>query len=183
MMKKTMVLCAVMLISMLAWAQTNIRKSKYVSNENWEIINSNPEYARAIIAVQDSLMAGLEISAQHLQNLMPRTYNEFRIFFAMEDYAYVKNDSVFFYSEKAIYYVAGNYAKADTLDMIGCYLKMFEWSDGWVGELLYTEAVEIERRNPEKFKRIASTAGWYEKWKAYRDAYIEWESQQKNKND
>ena len=24
---------------------------------------------------------------------------------------------------------------------------------------------------------------WYEKWKAYRDAYIEWESQQKNKND
>ena len=64
-----------------------------------------------------------------------------------------------------------------------CYLKMFEWKDGWVGDLLNTEAVEIERRNPEKFTRLAADADWYENWKAYRDEYIEWESQQKNKNE
>ena len=38
-------------------------------------------------------------------------------------------------------------------------------------------------RHPEKFTRLAADADWYENWKACRDEYIEWESQQKNKNE
>jgi len=170
-MKKTMIFCVIALFSLIAGAQTDLRRAKGVSDEDWERINSNPEYFKAVLAVQDSLLAGQVISVQHLQELMPKTYEEFLIFITMENYAVIEKEGGSSESERAIYFIAGNLAKADSLDMMRCYLKWFEWCDGWVGELVWGDAVEIERRHPEKFRQLMANSEWYEEWKSYRDGY------------
>ena len=168
-----MIFCVIALFSLIAGAQTDLRRAKGVSDEDWERINSNPEYFKAVLAVQDTLLAGQIVSVQHLQELMPKTYEEFRVFITMEYYAVVEidNNIIRVEDEKAIYTIVGNLAKADSLDMMRCYLKWFEWCDGWVGELVWGDAVEIERRHPEKFRQLMANSEWYEEWKAYRDEY------------
>ncbi len=34
----------------------------------------------------------------------------------------------------------------------------FEWCDGWITEEVWTEAVEKERRNHQKFKKLMSSS-------------------------
>lgn len=57
-MKKAMIFCVAMLLSLITWAQNDLRRAEELSDQEWEIINSNPDYFKAVLAVQDSLMAG-----------------------------------------------------------------------------------------------------------------------------
>ena len=171
-MKKAMIFFAMVLLSITASAQNDLRRAEGLSDQDWEIINSKPDYFKAVLAVQDSLMAGQLISVQHLQDLMPKTYVEFRIFMTMEFYAVKKDNNILVEDEKAIYTIAENLAKADILDMMRYYLKWKEWSDGWIGEVVWDATVEIENRHPEKFRQLAAKSKWYEDWKDYRNEYV-----------
>ena len=173
-MKKAMIFFAMVLLSITASAQNDLRRAEWLSDQDWEIINSKPDYFKAVLTVQDSLMAGQLISVQHLQDLMPKTFEEFRIFLTMENYAVVKTDKniIRVEDEKAIYTIAENLAKADILDMMRYYLKWEEWSDGWIGEVVWDATVEIENRHPEKFRQLAAKSKWYEDWKDYRNEYV-----------
>jgi len=173
-MKKAMIFFAMVLLSITASAQNDLRRAEWLSDQDWEIINSKPDYFKAVLTVQDSLMAGQLISVQHLQDLMPKTFEEFRIFLTMENYAVVKTDKniIRVEDEKAIYTIAENLAKADILDMMRYYLKWKEWSDGWIGEVVWDATVEIENRHPEKFRQLAAKSKWYEDWKDYRNEYV-----------
>lgn len=173
-MKKAMIFFAMVLLSITASAQNDLRRAEGLSDQDWEIINSKPDYFKAVLTVQDSLMAGQLISVQHLQDLMPKTFEEFRIFLTMENYAVVKTDKniIRVEDEKAIYTIAENLAKADILDMMRYYLKWEEWSDGWIGEVVWDATVEIENRHPEKFRQLAAKSKWYEDWKDYRNEYV-----------
>ncbi|MBR4536397.1 MAG: hypothetical protein IKO62_07060 [Bacteroidales bacterium] len=169
-----MIFCVAMLFSIIAWAQNDLRRAEGLSDRDWEIINGNPDYFKAVLAVQDSLMAGQLISVQHLQDLMPKTYEEFQIFLTMEYYAVIKTDKniIRVEDEKAIYTIAENLAKSDILDMMRCYLKWKEWCDGWIGEVVWSATVEIENRHPEKFRQLMANSKWYEDWKDYRNEYV-----------
>ena len=173
-MRKAIIFCVAMLFSIITWAQNDLRRAEGLSDQDWEIINSKPDYFKAVLTVQDSLMAGQLISVQHLQDLMPKTFEEFRIFLTMENYAVVKTDKniIRVEDEKAIYTIAENLAKADILDMMSYYLKWNEWSDGWIGEVVWDATVEIENRHPEKFRQLAAKSKWYEDWKDYRNEYV-----------
>lgn len=176
-MKKLVLTVALILIAALGMAQADLRRAEGLSDSDWNRINEYPEYFKEILAVQDSLMVGQTVSVSHLQSLMPRTYDEFLIFINMEYYAVTTSEGGIFQVEddKGVWSVAANYAKADTLDMMSLYLMWFEWCDGWIAEDVWTEAVEIERRNPQKFKKLMASSKWYEDWQVFREEYIKWE--------
>lgn len=176
-MKKLVLTVALILIAALGMAQADLRRAEGLSDSDWNRINEYPEYFKEILAVQDSLMVGQTVSVSHLQSLMPLTYDEFLIFINMEYYAVTTSEGGIFHVEddKGVWSVAANYAKADTLDMMSLYLMWFEWCDGWIAEDVWTEAVEIERRNPQKFKKLMASSKWYEDWQVFREEYIKWE--------
>lgn len=172
-----------MLVFSFCVAQNDFRRAKGLTDNDWERMTSRPEYSRELIAVQDSLLAGQTISVSHLQALMPLTYNDFRIFLNMEYYAVTTDEFGHLQAEddKGIWQIAANYAKADSLDMMKYLLMWFEWSDGWVADWLWDEAVKIERYNPQKFKELMASSKKYENWQIYREEYIKWEQSKKGK--
>ena len=180
-MKRQILLLAVMFAATLGMAQTDMRRAEGLTDQDWEGLNSHPDYAKELIAVQDSLLTGRAISVAHLQDLMPRNYNDFLIFVNMEFYAVTMTESGDFQLEddKGIWSVAADYATADSLDMMKHYLMWFEWCDGWIADDVWTRAVEIERQNPQKFKELMTSSKWYGAWQDFRDEYIEWEAKTK----
>ena len=127
--------------------------------------------------MQDSAIAGQGISIQHLQALMPQCKVDFQVFMATEPYAYIEVDGDKAESPNALYLIAGEMAAADTLDMMAQYLKWFDWSDGWVSETLWSTAVDIEKRHPEKFHRLMQSSEWYDDWQEWRDELLEYEKE------
>lgn len=144
--------------------------------DNWDRLEEKLVYFKELIDLQDSAIAGQEISIQHLQALMPQNEVDFHVFMATERCAFIKeegDDDV--ESPRALYLIAGEMAVADTLDMMEYYLKWFDWCDGWVAETVWDKAIEIETRHPEKFHRLMQSSGWYEAWKESRDEILEYE--------
>ena len=167
--------------SLTCTAQSEIRRPECnIPESDWERIHTKPDYFLQILSIQDSVMAGREISARHLQELMPRTYEDFRIFLAIENYSFVKIGEDCYESEKNIFNAIFNFAKADTLDMMERYVEWCKWSDGWVGDMIYTHYVYIEEQHPEKFQKMLKNIApqRYEDYVAYRDEYIEWRNSQ-----
>ena len=179
---KRLTFCAIMVIvSLSCAAQTEIRRPECaIAESDWERIHTKPDYFLQILSIQDSLMAGHEVSATHLQELMPRTYEDFRIFIVIENYCSVKIDGVCHELDKNILVEIFNFAKADTLDMMERYVEWLKWSDGWAREMIYIHYVYIEEQHPEKFQRLLKSIApqWYDDYVAYRDEYIKWRDSQ-----
>ena len=145
--------------------------------DRWNELDEKLDYFKELIDLQDSAMAGNDISIQHLQALMPQNEVDFMVFMASERYAFIEVDGEKQESSKALYLIAGEMAAADTLDMMAQYLKWFEWSDGWVSETLWDKAVEIEKCHPEKYHRLMQSSECYEAWQEYRDELLEYEKE------
>ena len=64
-----MIFCVMALFSLIAGAQTDLSRAKGVSDEDWERINSNPEYFKAVLAVQDSLLRFVLLFTQDMATL------------------------------------------------------------------------------------------------------------------
>ena len=126
--------------------------------DNWYQLDEKLDYFKELIDLQDSTIAGQEISIQHLQALMPQNKADFVVFMATERYAIVKEGDDDVASPNALYLIAGEMAVADTLDMMELYLKWFDWCDGWVAETVWDKAIEIEKRNPEKFHELMKSS-------------------------
>ncbi len=122
--------------------------------DNWDRVEEKLVYFKELIDLQDSAIAGQEISIQHLQALMPQNEVDFHVFMATERCSFIKEGDDVVESPKALYLIAGEMAAADTLDMMVQYLKWFDWCDGWVAETVWDKAIEIEKRHPEKFHRL-----------------------------
>ena len=147
--------------------------------DNWDRFEKKLDYFKELIDLQDSAMAGQEISVRHMQALMPQNEVDFHVFMATERCAFIYEDDEAAESPMALYLIAGEMAAADTLDMMEQYLKWFDWSDGWVSETLWDKAVEIEKRHPEKFHQLMQSSEWYEDWQEYRDELLEYEKESK----
>ena len=145
--------------------------------DNWDKLDEELAYFKELIDLQDSAIAGQEISIQHLQALMPQNKVDFQVFMATERYAIVKEGENDVESPNALYLIAGKMAVTDTLDMMEQYLKWFEWSDGWVSETLWSTAVDIEKRHPERFHELMKTTECYDAWQEWRDESVEYEKE------
>lgn len=146
-----------------------MRGSVYQDNQ-WDLILRHEDYFRALLAVDDSLAAGFHVPARRLQALMPHDKETFLVLFNLEDY----NTSYYF---PVIYDTMASLALADSLDMMDRFLRLMQWSDGWVSEYVFDYAIKIERRHPKKFRRVMKRykAEW-EMYKEIKKAYEEWES-------
>ena len=143
--------------------------------ESWDHFEDKFDYYKELIDLQDSAIAGQEISIRHLQALMPQNKIDFHVFMATERCAFIEVDGEKQESPKALYLIAGEMAVADTLDMMEHYLKWFDWCDGWVSETVWDKAIGIEKCHPEKFHRLMQSSEWYEAWKEFRDEILEYE--------
>lgn len=146
--------------------------SKYQDSQ-WKLILAHENYIRQLISVNDSLLAGFTVTAERIQSLMPRDKGEFLTLCNIDDF-YSNGDGM------KIMDTAAKLALADSLDMMEHFLRWFNWSDGWVSELVYDYGVRIEKRFPEKFRRLmykVCPEVWpdYEDW---RDELLEWENKQ-----
>lgn len=175
-MKKWIFVIAVLLVA----ACTTDRKPQEenrgpaVCFDNWDRFEEKLDYFKELIDLQDSAIAGSEISIKHLQALMPQNKVDFHVFMATEPYSVIVVDGQDVELTRALFLIAGEMAAADTLDMMELYLKWFDWSDGWVSEMLWDKAVEIEKRHPEKFHQLMQSSEWYEAWQEYRDELLEY---------
>ena len=134
--------------------QNDIERLDILSNQEKEWVAANPDYFKELLELQDSCMAGQEISVRHLQALMPQTEEDYHIFITTQPYAIIAEGDDNVESPRALYLVAGEMAAADTLDMMELYLMWFDWCDGWVSETVWDKAIEIEKRHPEKFQQL-----------------------------
>ena len=145
--------------------------------DNWDRLEDKLAYFKELLDLQDSAIAGQEISIQHLQALMLQNRVDFQVFMATERYAIIKEGDDDVESPRALYLIAGEMAAADTLDMMAQYLKWFDWSDGWVTETLWSTAIDIEKRHPEKFQRLMQSSEWYDDWQEWSDELLEYEKE------
>ena len=137
--------------------------------DNWDQLGDKLAYFKELIDLQDSAIAGNEISIQHLQSLMPQNEEDYHVFIATQPFAILKEGDDDVESPRALYVVAGEMAAADTLDMMEKYLMWFDWCDGWVAETVWDKAFEIEKRHPERFQQLIKKTRWYWDWQEYRD--------------
>ena len=144
--------------------------------DNWDRLAEKLDYFKELIDLQDSAIAGQEISIQHLQALMPQNKADFVVFKATERYAIIKDGDVDVESPCALFLMAGDMAVADTLDMMEQYLKWFDWSES---EVVWNKAIEIEKRYPERFDSLMRNCEWYDAWKEYRNEVLEYEKTSK----
>ena len=144
--------------------------------DNWDRFEEKLFYFKELIDLQDSAIAGQEISIQHLQALMPQNKADFVVFMATERYAIIKEGAVDVESPCALFLMAGDMAVADTLDMMEQYLKLFDWSES---EVVWNKAIEIEKRYPERFDSLMRNCEWYDAWKEYRNEVLEYEKTSK----
>ena len=140
--------------------------------DNWDRFEEKLFYFKELIDLQDSVIAGQEISIQHLQALMPQNKADFVVFMATERYAIIKDGDVNVESPCALFLMAGDMAVADTLDMMEQYLKWFNWSES---EVVWNKAIEIEKRYPERFDSLMRNCELYDAWKEYRNEVLEYE--------
>ncbi len=150
-------------------------KKPAVCFDNWDRLEEKLVYFKELIDLQDSAIAGQEISIQHLQAMMPQNEVDFHVFMATEHYSHIREGDDEVASLRALYLIAGEMAAADTLDMMEQYLKWFDWCDGWVTETVWDKAIEIEKRNPEKFHKLMKSSEWYEDWQDFRDEILQYE--------
>ena len=144
--------------------------------DNLYQLDEKLDYFKELIDLQDSAIAGQEISIQHLQALMPQNEVDFVVFMATERYAIIKEGDVDVESPRALFLMAGEMAVADTLDMMEQYLKWFDWSES---EVVWNKAIEIEKLYPKKFDSLMQNNEWYDAWKEYRDDVLEYEKASK----
>ena len=144
--------------------------------DNWYQLDEKLDYFKELIDLQDSAIAGQEISIQHLQALMPQNKVDFVVFMATERCAFIKEGDDNVESPRALYLMAGDVAVADTLDMMEQYLKWFDWSES---EVVWNKAIEIEKRYPERFDSLMRNCEWYDAWKEYRNEVLEYEKTSK----
>ena len=148
-----------------------------LSDQEREWVAENPDYFKELLDLQDSCMAGKQISVRHLQALMPQTEEDYHIFMAIQPYAIIKEGDADVESPQALYLVAGEMAAADTLDMMELYLMWFDWCDGWVSETVWDKALEIEKRHPEKFQQLIKKTRWYWDWQEFRELMLQYEAE------
>ena len=144
--------------------------------DNWYQLEEKLDYFKELINLQDSAIAGQEISIKHLQALMPQNRVDFVVFKATERYAIIKDGDNDVESLRALFLIAGDMAVADTLDMMEQYLKWFDWSES---EVVWNKAIEIEKLYPKKFDSLMQNNEWYDAWKEYRDDVLEYEKASK----
>lgn len=175
--KLLLLLCVALAACSPTTKHTDIERSDMLSDSDRELISKNPDYFKELLALQDKSIAGHDISARKLQNLMPQTEEDFMIFMVTERCAFVEEDGDQVESPRALYLVAGDMAAADILDMMRLYLKWFDWADGWVAETVWDKAIEIEKRHPEKFRKLMQDSEWYDAWMDFRDGLLEYEEE------
>lgn len=166
---------SLLLASIVSLAQPAIREPiGALSDSDRERIYANPDYFLQILAIQDSLMAGQDISVNHLQSLMPQNRDEFLTFAILEEYACEKKGTDVWMSEKNIFESVWKYAIADSLDMMERYVEWFNWCDGWIADAVWTVGVSVEEKHPEKFQKLLRTIApkWYPEWLVWRDESI-----------
>ena len=144
-----------------------IEKPNDLAEEDWAIITSNCEYFVSLLDAE----AVNNWSASEVQALMPRDEKDFAQFYVLSHYI----------GDVQLYNVAAQYAAEDSLDMMEHVLMLAVWADAW--EYPWLAAVEIEQRNPEKFRSITERI-WdkalIDSYEDYRDAYLEWQSRPEN---
>ncbi len=146
-----------------------MRGSVYQDNQ-WDLILRHEPYFRALLSVDDSLAAGFHVPASRLQALMPRDRETFLVLFNLEDY----NTSYYF---PVIYDTMASLALADSLDMMDRFLRLMQWSDGWVSEFLFDYAIKIDRQHPKKFQKVMRKyKKEWDEYQEYKKAIEEWES-------
>ena len=156
-----------------AAAQTDcpIERPDHLSEDEWATITSNCEYFVSLLDAEEALKAGRKLSANEVQALMPRNEKDFALFYVLDHYTEVEY----------LYKVAAQYAVEDSLDMMEHVLRWSVWADAW--EYPWEVAIEIEKRNPEKFRRTIERIwdkAWIGSYEDYRDTYQEWLSHPEN---
>ena len=101
---------------------------------------------------------------------MPRDRETFLVLFNLEDY----NTSYYF---PVIYDTMASLALADSLDMMDRFLRLMQWSDGWVSEFLFDYAIKIDRQHPKKFQKVMRKyKKEWEEYQEYKKDFEEWKS-------
>ena len=132
------------------------------TNIEWETANPDSGYFARLVEAEKKLKSGGTLSAKEVRSLMPRNGNDFRQFYELTDSC-------------NLHLLAAKYAIDDSIDMMEQVLMWSVWADSW--EYPWEVAIEIEKRNPAKFKETiqriwdAAEIGGYED---YRNAYLEW---------
>ena len=175
--KLLLLLCVALAACTPTTKQADIERSDMMSDQDWELVCTKPDYFKELLALQEKSIAGKKISVSKLQDLMPQTEEDFNIFIATQRYAIVEEDGDLIESPQALYIVAGDMAAADALDMMRLYLKWFDWADGWVAETVWDKAIEIEKRHPEKFKKLMQDSEWYDAWREFRQELYKYEEE------
>lgn len=154
---------------------TLIRPSYFTPTDRiWQDIIANEAYFRQLLSVNDSLVAGYAVPAERLQALIPHDVEHFYTLCGV-DY-YVRSGYGMVIMEEMM-----QLAVEDTLDMMEYFVHWFNWCDGYVSELIYDYAIDVEKRHPEKFRRLMmqiSSDSW-ESFLEWRDMLLEWEKENK----
>lgn len=147
----------------------SVVRTEHLTDDEWEIINSNCEYFARLLNAEEKLKSGETLSAGEVQSLMPRNEQDFRQFYIL--WLYPEDDCNY----PNICSLATQYAVEDSLDMMEHVLMWSLWADSW--ELPWEVAVEIEQKNSAKFystvKKIWSKED-IAAWEDYRHGYLEW---------
>ena len=150
----------------------------YMPDEEWAVIASNCDYFVRMLNTNKELASGKSLPASEVQELMPRNEQDFRLFYMLWEYA--AEDC----GPTDLYHTAAQYAAEDSLDMMEHVLNWSLWADSW--EYPWEIAVEIEKRNPTRFRSTIERIwdkGWTAAYEEYRDAYLEWLSHPENQYD
>ena len=145
-----------------------LERPDYMSDEEWAVIASNCDYFVRMLNVNKELAAGKSLPASEVQELMPRNEQDFRLFYMLWEYA--AEDC----GPTDLYHTAAQYAAEDSLDMMEHVLRWSLWSDSW--ELPWELYIEIEQRNPAKFRSTAEllwSKGEIGAYEEYRNASLD----------
>ena len=155
-----------------------VERKEHLTDDEWAVITSNCEYFACLLDAENILKTGQLLPPSDLQRLMPRNKEEFALFYMLRFYP--EDDC----NEPNLYVVAAQYAAEDSLDMMEHVLNWSLWADSW--EYPWEIAVEIEKRNPARFRSTIERIwdkGWTAAYEEYRDAYLEWLSHPENQYD
>lgn len=145
-----------------------------VTDQVWQHIIAHEAYFRQVLAVNDSLTAGYAVPAERLQALAPRDESHYQTLCGVDYYTHSGHgmDALTAMLDLAV---------EDSLDMMEHFIHMFDWCDGYVAELIYDYAIEVEQRNPEKFRRLMQQI-CPDRWEGFvewRDEYLKWKNENK----
>ena len=175
-MKKIVLIIVVIATTMMIACNNSYKEAthhnlpKSHNKEQWKTINSNCKYFIELLKVEKNIREHKNISAEKIEELMPRNCRDFQIFSLLE-----QNNFSF------TLHTAAQYAIADSLDIMKHFLMFAKWSDSW--EYPWEIAIEIEKQHPDKFHNTINDIWSLEEidnYEIYRQDYLKWESNNKS---